>query len=182
MRATGDSIIEAGARLLSRDRSASMGEVAAATGVSRATLHRAFPSREVLVEAIIERACERALDVFRGARTGEGTVPEALRRLAEGLIPIAHFWVIAVNEPMIGTVPRLAKGVAELEDHLVGLIRRGQDEGTLRQDLSPRWMAYFVGLSVVTAHEAVVDGVLAPRDAVDTLIDSTLNGLGRCGQ
>ncbi|MGL5863400.1 MAG: TetR/AcrR family transcriptional regulator [Phycicoccus sp.] len=178
MKTSDDSILDVGARLLSRDRSASMGEVAAAAGISRATLHRAFSSRDVLVEAIVGRACERTLDIFEAARVDEGPLPEALRRLAEGVVPIAHFWVIAVNEPLIDTVPRLMQDVARLEGHLVDLMRRGQSVGALRQDQSPRWLAYFVGLSMVSAHEAVIDGVLAPRDAVDILLDSTLNGMG----
>ncbi|MGL5810235.1 MAG: TetR/AcrR family transcriptional regulator [Nocardioides sp.] len=179
MRSTNDAVIEAGARLFSRDRSASMGDVAAAAGISRATLHRAFSSRDVLVEAIVERACEQALDIFDAARMDDDPLPEALRRLAEGVVPIAHFWVIAVNEPMIDTVPRLAKNASELENRLVEMMRKGQREGTLRHDLPARWMAYFFGLSMVTAHEAVTDGILAPRDAVDVVIDSTLNGISR---
>ncbi|MGL5816688.1 MAG: TetR/AcrR family transcriptional regulator [Phycicoccus sp.] len=172
-------MIDAGARVLSRNKSASMGDVAQAAGISRATLHRLFPGREALVEAIVERACERALEIFDAVGVDDSPCPEGLRRLAEEMIPTAHFWVIAITEPVIDIVPRLAKDAAGLEDRLVEMMRRGQRDGALRQDLPPRWMAYFFGTSLVTVHEAVVEGILAPRDAVDVLIDSALNGIGR---
>jgi TetR/AcrR family transcriptional regulator, mexCD-oprJ operon repressor len=179
MRTSDQAIVEAGARLLSRDRSASMADVAASAGISRATLNRAFPGRDALVEAIVERACERAVEIFDAVGVNDGPLPEGLRRLAEEIVPAAHFWVIAISEPMIDTVPRLVKGAAELEGRLVEMMRRGQREGALRADLTPRWLAYFFGVSLVTTHEAVAEGILAARDAVDVLMDSTMNGMGR---
>lgn len=50
--ASGEAIVEAARDVLSRNRAASLGEVAAAAGVSRATLYRFFGSREALLRAV----------------------------------------------------------------------------------------------------------------------------------
>ncbi len=177
MRSSTEAVIAAAAQVLARNRSASMSEIADAARISRATLHRIFPGREVMVEAIVERACEHAVQVFDEVGVDTSELPEGLRRLAEELLPSAHFWVLAINEPMIDEVPRLAKVASELEERLVEMMRRGQQHGALREDLSARWMAYFFGMSLVTAHEAVSAGVLAGRDALDALMTSTLQGV-----
>jgi AcrR family transcriptional regulator len=47
-----ERIMNEAARLLSRDRQSSIGDIATAAGVSRTTLYRAFPSRAELLQAL----------------------------------------------------------------------------------------------------------------------------------
>ena len=53
-------IVEVAARLLGEDPHAGMAEVAAAAGISRATVYRHFTTREALIDAIRRQALAQA--------------------------------------------------------------------------------------------------------------------------
>lgn len=179
MRVSRAAVVDAGARVLAGDRAAPLAAVAEAASVSRATLHRLFPSREALVEAIVERACQHAKGVFDAVDIEHGPVKEVLARLAEQLVPAAHLWVLAINEPLIDQVPRFVKDAEDLEQRLVALMHRGQRDRVLRADQSPRWLTYFFGMAVTAVHHGLVAGILAPREAPDILLASVLDGIRR---
>ncbi|TWJ25213.1 TetR family transcriptional regulator [Micromonospora endolithica] len=163
--------------MLARDRAAPLSAVAQAASISRATLHRMYPNRDVLVEAIVERACREARAVFDLVDMAHSPVPDAIRDLVRRLMPIAHLWALAINEPLMDQVPRFAEDAAELEQRLVELMRRGQRDGVLRTDQSARWMTFFFGMALTAAHHAVASGFLAPREAPDLVVSSVLHGI-----
>lgn len=181
MRVTREALVDAGARVLAQDRAAPLARVATAASVSRATLHRMFPSRDALLEAIVERACAEAGRIFDAVDLAGGPVERVLAELIDGLVPVAHLWTLAINEPMIDQVPRLAKEAEDLEHRLIELMQRGQREGVLRPDQSPRWMTYLFGMALSAVHQGVAAGFLAPRDAPDLVRSSLLDGIRRTG-
>ena len=65
--------------------SAGMAELAAAVGVSRATLFRRFPSRESLVAAASRRAVERYADAVETAAPEDGPSGEVYTGVIRGL-------------------------------------------------------------------------------------------------
>ena len=73
-------IVEVAARLLGEDAHAGMTEVAAAAGVSRATVYRHFATRESLIGAIQQQAVEQAERALESSRLNEGSATDALRR------------------------------------------------------------------------------------------------------
>src|SRR3712207_9514899 len=106
-----DSVVEAAARLLARRPAASMTEVAAAAGVSRATLFRRFPSRPALVEELSRRAVHAYTPAVDAAPPEEGPAPEALRRL------LAELARVAPGHRLLA-LPSIAETVeADLPDH-----------------------------------------------------------------
>src|SRR5918912_1121803 len=74
-------IVEVAARLLGEDPHAGMTEVAAAAGVSRATVYRHFATREALIAAIQQQAVEQAERALESCRLDEDRAADALRRL-----------------------------------------------------------------------------------------------------
>ncbi len=177
MRTSTEHVLDAGARVLGRDRSAPLSAVAEAAGISRATLHRLYPTREALVEAIVERACGGAAEIFDDVGVDRGPVRETLVTLIHRLVPSAHLWAIALSEPVMDQVPRFAAESAALEQRLIALLRRGQEEGFLRRDQPAGWMAYFFGMSLGAVSQGVSSGVIAPRDAPALVASAVLDGI-----
>jgi AcrR family transcriptional regulator len=75
------AILDAAEALLARGAAASTSAVAAEAGVSRVTVYAHFPTRESLLEAVVERAVRHATETLAAARLGEGSAIAALERL-----------------------------------------------------------------------------------------------------
>src|SRR5690348_8897755 len=75
------AILEAGTRLLSADPAASVADIAKAAGVGRVTLYGHFPSREALVDAVLDHAVEVADAVLADDSLDTAPAPEAMARL-----------------------------------------------------------------------------------------------------
>ena len=71
---TAAAILDAAAHVLAeRGAGANMAEVAAASGVSRATLYRYYPSREALLEALAAQALTPASTAVPSPRRSSGS-------------------------------------------------------------------------------------------------------------
>lgn len=86
-------------RLLALRPAASMEEIAASSGISRATLFRRFPSRAALVSALSERAIEAYIGAVELARPEDGPAPDALRRVLRELSRLAPVYGLLVLQP-----------------------------------------------------------------------------------
>src|SRR3954469_6815097 len=86
------AVLEAGARLLAERPSASMQEIADASGVGRTTVYRHFPAREDLVGALVTQVAEEAVNVTRAALDGGGSTADALSRLAADVVALGRRW------------------------------------------------------------------------------------------
>jgi len=87
-RATVDSIVQAGARVLS-DRGwagFNTNDVAEAAGVSIGSLYQYFPDKQALIEAIRQRHLDDVLAVIRAVGTGEKHPRQLVGDLVDGMI------------------------------------------------------------------------------------------------
>ena len=84
-----EAVLDHAARLLSRDPAAGMAEIAAESRIGRATLYRHFPTREVLIDAILARALDDVENALAASRLGEGPASEALTRLIAALFEMS---------------------------------------------------------------------------------------------
>lgn len=150
------AILEAAIALLAERPEASMGEIAAAAGVTRQTVYAHFRSREALLSAVAERAMAQALAAIDAARPADGPPVEALRRL------VAAWWrTVArharVLEALAAAYPTdadLHAFHAPIVERLEALIRRGQARGDFDAALPSSWLAAaFLGLMHTSAEE-----------------------------
>src|SRR4051812_43892268 len=176
MRVTREAVLEAATRVYALNPRASTQEVAAAAGVSRATLHRLFPSRDALIEELGLLAVTRINEAFAASGLEEGTALQALHRLVHELAPVVQQFAYLTGEWQLAQSERLMAADRHLQVATEQLLRRGQAEGVLRRDLPIAWMAHSLGGLLLAAEEAVRMGYIAPRETARLVLESFLGG------
>jgi TetR/AcrR family transcriptional repressor of mexCD-oprJ operon len=173
-------IAEVAARLLGDDPHVGMAEVAAAAGVSRATVYRHFANREALIDAIREQALEQGERALSRCGVNEGSATDALRRLVAAWLDIAERY----SFPQLAAQPDASRSPESREhrrrvfrEPIVALIARGQAGGEFTAALSPEWAARVFGALIVAGARAVGDGSLPREDAPDVVFHTLLEGL-----
>lgn len=167
----GAAILEAAATALARHEQASMGEVAEAAGVARATLYRYFPTREALLEELAGATTVQVAEALEGARLDELAVDEAFLRAVRALVNIGDAFVVLARE----------RGTAQGEDFesrvagpLRALVERGQASGDLRDDVPSGWLLQSLLALVVSVLPSAP--ALGAEDAVQTIASLFLYG------
>ena len=61
------TLLDAAVVVLSKDSTASLSVVAETAGLGRTTLHRYFPTRELLIRALVEDALDRVAEAIASA-------------------------------------------------------------------------------------------------------------------
>ena len=179
---TPDAVADAAARLLAARPAASMAEVAAAAGISRATLFRRYPSRAVLVAELGRRAVEAYTAAVEAARPEEDRPTDALRRLLGELARLAPGYGSLALQPIDELVEAdLLELAAAADDRVRRLVHRGQEAGEFRVDVPAEWVLSSVTWLVVAAADGVRLGRLAARDVDRLLATTVLGGLRRQG-
>jgi AcrR family transcriptional regulator len=170
--------LEAVAVVLAAHPNATMAELARAAKVSRATLHRRFPSRDVLVGWLAEAAATGAVEAVRGAQLDEGGAGEACGRLVAALVPLGgRFEFLLRGGDWIERLPAVGEQVGQLTAAVDGLIERGRADGTFRLDLPASYQARLVLAAVFTGWEAVRNGELGAKEAPAAASAALLGGL-----
>ena len=171
-----DSVLLAAVGVLSRQPTAAMDEIARAAGISRATLHRLFPGRDALVREVATLALRRMSAALDTAAIDEGDPVEALRRLADAVIPNASITAFLAGENRLFDDSSINEAWDAMDARVVALFLRGQQSGAFRVELTAAWLseAFFDLLAGVGW--AVQEGRLAPRDCNHALTELFLGG------
>jgi AcrR family transcriptional regulator len=130
---TAAAILDAAAHVFSEQgTAANLADVAAAAGVSRATLYRYYPNREALLRALGAHALNELASRLNDAGLERATVEEAIERLARALVAVGDRYSVLVSEQCLADE-------ADAERLVVAPMRavfeRGIASGVIRQDL-----------------------------------------------
>ncbi|QHY94537.1 Transcriptional regulator, TetR family [Streptomyces sp. S4.7] len=173
-----DQVLRTAAALLTRKATATMDEVARASGIGRATLHRHFAGRDALVRALEESGIQEFEAALDAARTDEGPAGDAVRRLIARVEPAAGLLAFLVTENQLFE-GEVNEGWDRLDARVAALFRRGQERGEFRIDLPPAWLTEaFYGL-IGSCAWAVQDGRVAPKDFQYMIAELLLGGARR---
>lgn len=134
-RRTEAAIIDGAAKVLAdRGEAAGMDEIAASTGISRATLYRYFPSRELLLSAMARASIQELATRIDDARLEIAPFEEGLARLARAILAAGRKYVAlsADSATYSRTQPDFDARVIQ---PMHTLFERGLADGSLRSDL-----------------------------------------------
>jgi AcrR family transcriptional regulator len=179
-----EEIMAAAIQRLNRVPTASMAELAEAAGISRATLHRHFSSREELLIELGDRsldAWEHTLEEAGVAAAAASGDPEHIRRTLADLLDrhlvYAEEHGFALSEHALAVDPRLARRADELEEREIELLTAAQRAGVVRADLPVRWMSSVMYGLLVAGRQSILRGDVARRDLHRVVMETLYRGI-----
>jgi TetR/AcrR family transcriptional regulator, mexCD-oprJ operon repressor len=172
------SIIDAALEALAIDPDASMAEIARRAGVVRATVYMHFPTRESLLDAVMEHAVGQVAQATSGAEPTRGEPEEALERVLRATWhKLSDFHtLLAINTGRL-SASELHRRHEPVMSLFVPLIERGQEKGVFRSDLPIAWHLAMVRGIAHAASAEVRSGRIEESSVEDALIATVLNAL-----
>lgn len=172
-----DRLIDIATGVLSANPASTMQEIALAAGVSRATLHRRFPSRDALMVAIAEVAIAEMRRVTDFVSATGLTGRAALESLIDHAIPLAPRFGFIATEPSVENDICLAETVDSFLSVWESWCVEGQRRGELRVDIPAAWMISALHGLIVACYESVRRGEIGARDSVRLVRLTLFSGL-----
>jgi AcrR family transcriptional regulator len=165
------AITNAALEALASDPDVSMAEIARRAGVVRATIYMHFPTREALLDAVMEHATGQVADAIRSADPGRGEPKEALERVLLATwrqLSLFH-GILAINMNRL-SAKELRRRHLPMTTQIVPLLERGQAAGVFRNDVSAEWLIAVVRAIVHVASTELQGGRLSGVDVERTML------------
>jgi AcrR family transcriptional regulator len=164
-------ILDATAELLASDPGASLEQVAARAGVSRATVYHHFASRDRLLDALTERSVREVTAAIRSAHPGRDSAAAAIDRVLR-----ATWQVVGRYRGLVLVNPkRLERSElrARLEPALAPVrtvIERGQISGEFDPEVPVEWLIGTITDLIHAASRLVSAGTMQADEAERVLL------------
>jgi AcrR family transcriptional regulator len=163
-------ILEATTELIATDPGASMERVAAAAGVSRATLYHHFRSRDALMDKLTDQSIGEVTTAVAAARPAEDNPAQAMERVLRAAWQVIGRYrgLVIVNQRLERAELRARLGPALAP--IRSLIRRGQRDGSFDPDLPVEWLLSTILDLIHAASREVTGGVMDASAAERALL------------
>ena len=172
-----DVVLREAMSALAANPGASLADIASAAGVGRTTMHRIFPTRADLLNALALHAVGRLREALDRARLDDGDAPSALARVAEVVLPLADELRFLDAGPEVWNLPELRDAWWSITASLDTLVERGQRAGEIRGDLPAELIVEaFTGM-LWGVWQGVRDGRVAPATAARHSVSMALGGI-----
>jgi TetR/AcrR family transcriptional regulator, mexCD-oprJ operon repressor len=170
------AILDAAADLLAQGgEPPSMSEVAAAAGVARATLYRYFPTRERLLQALMAAAVGATAARLAAADLDAVPVAEGIARIARVVAAGGSKYAALVSQ--FGPV-NASREQEQITTMIDGLLRRGIDDGTFRDDISADELRFLLGSLLQAAARLAAEHETGAEKAAALITTVFLHGTG----
>lgn len=169
------AILEAALEALAGDPDASMAEIARLAGVVRATIYVHFPTRESLLDAVMEKAVADVASAMTGAEPQRGDPEDALVRVLRATWKeLGRFHaLLAINTSRL-SVEELHRRHLPMTTLLWPLIERGQKGGVFRSDLPVSWHAAVLRAIVHTASAELRAGRITEAEVEQAMLSTAI--------
>src|SRR3954463_12321786 len=173
------AILEAALDALAGDPDASMAEIARRAGVVRATIYAHFPTRDSLLDAVMEYAVAQVARATEAAEPARGEPAEALERVLRSTWKqLSRFHaLLAINTARL-SAEELHRRHLPVMTLFVPLIERGQKEGVFRRDVPVSGHLAVIRALVHTASAELQSGRISEADVERTMLDTVLAAIG----
>jgi AcrR family transcriptional regulator len=133
------AVVDAAIQTLAGRPDASVDEIARAAGVSRQTVYAHFPTRDALIDAVIEHASTELTALLDSVDLDRDPPALALTRLLDA------GWQITARYPFLWLQPSVdpAKDAgrhAPVLDRMLDIVRRGQASGDFDASVPAHWL------------------------------------------
>lgn len=176
------AILDAALAALASDPEASMAEIARRAGVVRATIYAHFPTRESLLDAVMEHAVGEVAQATREAEPTRGEPEEALERvLLATWQKLGQFHaLLAINTSRL-SAKELHRRHLPVTTQFAPLIERGQRKGVFRPDLPVSWHLAVLRAIVHTASHELQSGRISEADVETAMLTTVFAAIGGGG-
>jgi TetR/AcrR family transcriptional regulator, mexCD-oprJ operon repressor len=172
------AILDAALEALASDPDSSMSEIARRAGVVRATVYVHFPTRESLLDAVMEHAVADVAEATRAAEPQRGEPKEALERVLRATWrQLDRFQaLLTINMTRLSPEELHRRHVPVLEQ-LAPLIERGQKQGVFRRDLPVAWHLAVIRAIVHAASNEIQGGRLEESNAEAAMLSTAISAI-----
>jgi AcrR family transcriptional regulator len=169
------AITNAGLEALASDPDASMAAIARRAGVVRATIYMHFPTRESLLDAVMEEATGRVAEAIRNTEPDRGEPKEALERVILATWKqLSEFHnILQINMRRL-SAQELRRRHLPMTTQFIPLLERGQADGVFRSDVSATWLIAVVRAIVHAASTELQVGRLSEAEVEQTMLTTAL--------
>lgn len=175
MNKTQHNILNAAFEVLAQDFSAPLEKIAERAGVTRATLHRYYNSREALMEAASIELCRLTKAVIDEAAASHDTALQQLKAVVMKSAELGthyHFLMHAMehdnqHDPKFQYV----------EQQLANLIDAVRQNGLIRPDIPTPWIIHVYYGIMSASWRALKDGGVAPKQIPELAWQTFASGL-----
>ncbi|MEM7219725.1 MAG: TetR/AcrR family transcriptional regulator [Pseudomonadota bacterium] len=175
--ATPDVIAEAGFAVLSRNPGANLAEIAAAAGVTRATLHRYFPSRQNLIGELARRALQEMEDAVALACADARSAGDGLRRSMAALIPLGDRHGFLAHEQFEHD-ESIEQSFASIQSETARWIDAAKGEGEFDPHIPTEWISRAYDYLLYAAWDSIRLEETTPSQAAVLAWRTLTSGLG----
>ncbi|MEV7805619.1 TetR/AcrR family transcriptional regulator [Microbispora sp. NPDC088329] len=171
------AILTAAASLLARNRAATLAEIAEAADVGRTSLHRYFPDRETLINAVVRDSASVISRAVRDARLDDGDPVEAMRRLVAVMLDVGDHLLFLFSDPGVRATFESLGEPAAGADPVADLIERGRAQGAFDPQVSGAWIQGVFWALLYAGCDAVHKGRVPRHQALHSVLRSLENGI-----
>jgi len=178
-------ILDATADLLATNPAATLEQVAAQAGVSRATVYHHFASRDALLDALTERSIREVRAALDATRPDEDSATSALERMLRATWRVigSYRGLMIVNPRRLERAELRARMRTVLEP-VRAVLDRGQRGGEFDPELPIEWLVGVLTDVIHAASRQVSTGTMEPDEAERLLlrtVHATLTSHRRSG-
>lgn len=171
-----ESITEAAVAALVTNSGASMSEIAALAGIGRATLHRHFPTKAHLIDALGHRCIEETNAAVEALVDPEESSLQRLEKTFAAVIPLGDRYSFLNRRSDDEALNAAYRDQLRWVRALVADLKR---DGYLDTDVPDQWALAQIDQLIWSAWEFVSRGHTKNEDAVALAVRTLLQGLGQ---